>query len=412
MDLYIRDIDEYSKDLRQGNIFAPEWPFRMVVSGSSDSGKTTMIMNLLMGNKNIKEDGERYILCNDVVLIGKFLHEPKWNIVRDFFNELANEGEDVSFRALSPLEIPDVEEFDPNRATVVVFEDLMNMSKKIQERIADYFSSGRHSNISSIYVSQRFFLIPKTIRENITYISLHRGAGNLLDLKRIISPYTEHPENLVPVIDDLTLKKEFIILDLRRPKHDPLSIRVRWDTSLRSIMDDSHTILDQSQIILNQSQKRSNINFGSVNNTFGSSNGLDKFSPYGRKAIVEAKKNGTLVNFARNIPTPKERKKLLADGVMAKNSDTWAKYVFREAFGINGKDLGPQWIKFSEQLKNNSKPSITKETQLSRYIELLASHPLDDKKIKEGFEILLWLFSNGYIDRTTYISEINEFGNI
>ena len=189
MDFYIRDVDEYSKDLRQGNKFAPEWSFRMGVSGSSDSGKTTMLMNLLMGNKNIKEDGERYICCDDIVLIGKFLHEPKWIIVRDFFNELANKGEDVSFRALSPLEIPDVEEFDPNRATVVIFEDLMNMPKKIQERIADYFSSGRHSNVSPIYVSQRFFLIPKTIRENLTYISLHRGSGNLLDLKRIISPY-------------------------------------------------------------------------------------------------------------------------------------------------------------------------------------------------------------------------------
>ena len=401
MDLYTRDVDEYTKDLRQGNKFAPEWPFRMGVTGSSDSGKTTMIMNLLMGNKKIKEDGERYILCNDIELIGKFLHEPKWSIVRDFFNELANEGEDVSFRALSPSEIPDVEEFDPNRATVVVFEDLMNMSKKIQERIADYFSSGRHSNVSPIYVSQRFFLIPKTIRENVTYISLHRGAGNLLDLKRIISPYTEHPENLVPVIDDLTLKKEFIILDLRRSKDDPLSIRVRWDTSLRSIMDDSHTILEQSQ-------KRSNINPGSVNNTFESLNGLDKFSPYGRKAIVEVKKNGTLVEFARNLPNLKERKKILADGVKAKNSDIWARYVFREAFGINGKDLGPEWIKFSEQLKNNSKPSITKETQLSRYIELLASRPLDDKKIIEGHEILLWLFSNGYIDQKTYKAGINE----
>src|ERR1043166_7860597 len=408
MDLYIRDVDEYSKDLRQCNKFAPEWPFRMVVSGSSDSGKTTMIMNLLMGNKNIKEDGERYIRCDDVVLIGKFLHEPKWIIVRDFFNELANKGEDVSFRALSPSEIPDVKEFNPNRATVVVFEDLMNMPKKIQKYIADYFSSGRHSNVSPIYVNQRFFLIPKTIRENVTYISLHRGAGNLLDLKRIISTYTEHPESLVPVIDDLTLKKEFIILDLRRSKDDSLSIRVRWDTSLRSIMDDSHTILDQSQIILDQSQKRSNINFGSVNNTFGSSNGLNKFSPYGRKAIIEAKKNGTLVDFARNIPTPKERRKLLADGVMVKNSDTWAKYVFREAFSISEKDLGPEWIKFSEQLKNNSKPSITKEMQLSRYIELLASRPLDDKKIIEGHEILLWLFSNGYIDQKTYKAGINE----
>ena len=177
MELYTRDIDEYTKDSRQGNRFAPEWPFRLIVSGSSDSGKTTMIMNLLMGNKKIKENGERYILCNDVILVGKHLNELKWGIVRDFYNELAEEGEDVSFQALSPEDLPDVESFDPNRATVVVFEDLMNMSKKIQERIADYFSSRRHSNISPIYVNQRFFLIPKTVRENATHISLHRGEA-------------------------------------------------------------------------------------------------------------------------------------------------------------------------------------------------------------------------------------------
>ena len=108
------------------------------------------------------------------------------------------------------------------------------------------------------------------------------------------------------------------------------------------------------------------------------------------------------------MPNPKERKKLLADGIKAKNSDIWARYVFREAYGIDSKDLGPEWIKFSEQLKNNSKPSITKETQLSRYIELLASRPLDDKKLIEGHEILLWLFSNGYIDQKTYKAGINE----
>ena len=121
---------------------------------------------------------------------------------------------------------------------------------------------------------------------------------------------------------------------------------------------------------------------------------MDKFSPYGQKAIVEAKKNGTLVDFARNMPTPKERKKLLAENVKAKNSDIWVKYVFREAFGIEGKDLGPEWAVFSSQFYS----SRNSTEQIKRYKELLASYPLDDKKIIEGHEILLWLFSNGYIN--------------
>ena len=386
MELYTRDIDEYTKDSRQGNQFAPEWPFRLIVSGSSDSGKTTMIMNLLMGNKKIKENGERYILCNDVILVGKYLNEPKWGIVRDFYNELAEEGEDVSFQALSPENLPDVESFDPNRATVVVFEDLMNMSKKIQERIADYFSSGRHSNISPIYVSQRFFLISKTIRENATHISLHRGAGSLPDIKRIISQYTDQSESLAPVIDDLTLKKEFIIFDLRRSRSDLLSIRVRWDTSIRMI-------LDQSLInpISNVNQSQTSV--------------LSKFSSYGQKAIAQAKKDGSLIELAKNMPSPKERKKLLANNVNAKNSDIWARYVFREAYGINDKDLGPEWITFSEQIKV---PPITKQMQADRYKKLLATRPLDDKKMTEALEILLWFLSNRHIKKESYIKGVQE----
>ena len=100
----------------------------------------------------------------------------------------------------------------------------MNMPKKIQERIADYFSSGRHGNVSPIYTGQRFFLIPKTARDNATYISLHKGAGSYQNTQRIISQYTKHAETFVQVINDLTLKKEFIVFDLRRSRDDPLSI--------------------------------------------------------------------------------------------------------------------------------------------------------------------------------------------
>ena len=76
-------------------------------------------------------------------------------------------------------------------------------------------------------MAQRFFNIPKTIRKNITYISLHRGGDSLSDIKRIIRQYTEHSDSLAPIIDDLTLKREFIVLDLRRSRDNPLSIRVQ-----------------------------------------------------------------------------------------------------------------------------------------------------------------------------------------
>ena len=413
MDLNIWHVNEYAEDSRQGNEYAPAWPFRLLVSGSSDSGKTTMIMNLLMGNKKIKEDGERYVLCNDVVLISRHPNEPKWCIVRDFYDELALEGEDVSFRIIAPENIPDTKEFDASRSTVVVFEDLMNASKKIQERIAEYFSSGRHDNISSIYVSQRFFAVHKTIRENVDYISLHRGSGGLSDIKRIIRQFTEHSDTLAPVIDDLTLSKEFVIFDRRRCRNDPLSIRVRWDTSLRSVIDQSKinlsSVIDQSKINLSSVIDQSKISHRSVNIASGIGS---RFSSYGQKAIAEAKKNGSLLEFAQNFPSPKERKILLADKVSAKNRDIWVRLVFREAYGIEGKDLGPEWPAFLLSLSSKVErikgtPAYSKESQLSIYEKLLESRPLDDKKFIEGCNALLWLFSNGHINRKTLYTGIS-----
>jgi hypothetical protein len=114
------------------------------------------------------------------------------------------------------------------------------------------------------------------------------------------------------------------------------------------------------------------------------------------------------------MPSPKEHKKLLADEVSTKNSDIWARYVFREAYGIENKDLGPEWITFSEQIKHSpitkqiKRPLITKQIQVDSYKKLLATRSLDDKKMVEALKILLWFLSNRHIKKESYISGVQE----
>jgi hypothetical protein len=335
-----------------------------------------------MGDKKAKADGERYVLCDAVVLVGRYLNEPKWAVVHDFFKE-----EEIPFTAVSYGKIPDVEEFDPAQATIIIFEDLMDAPKKIQDIITGYFTHGRHKNISCIYVAQRFFAIPKAIRENVNYISLHGGHGSLTDTKRIIRQYTEESESLAPVIDDLTLQREFVVFDLRRSKSDPLSIRVRWDTSLRSISD-------QSEFDHSLNPVRSLLDHRS-----------SKFSPYGQKAVAKAKKNGQLVELACNYPSPKERKHLLASNTTAKNSDIWIKYVFREAYGLNSKNLGVEWKDFLAKVRSANQKDYKEgiaEELFPQYKKLIsAKDPLNDEKIIEGIKILLKLFTKGHMDRQT-----------
>jgi hypothetical protein len=75
-----------------------------------------MIINLLMGDKKAREDGNRYVLCDAVLLVGRYLDEPKWTIVQEFFKE-----QNLSFTAVPHTNIPEVDYFDSDIATLVIY---------------------------------------------------------------------------------------------------------------------------------------------------------------------------------------------------------------------------------------------------------------------------------------------------
>ena len=80
--------------------------------------------------------------------------------------------------------------------------------------------------------------------------------------------------------------------------------------------------------------------------------------------------------------------------------------VFREAYGIEGKNLGPQWTEFAKQIRGG--PVYNKESQVALYEKIFRAKPIDDKKYIEACEALLWLFSHGHINRRTLCTMIRE----
>ena len=58
----------------------------------------------------------------------------------------------------------DTSEYPSNNRKVVVFDDLVNAPDRIQSKIANHWTDGRHHGISPIYLSQSYYDVPQKIQ--------------------------------------------------------------------------------------------------------------------------------------------------------------------------------------------------------------------------------------------------------
>ena len=223
---------------RNNSPLLPE-DIRGLIVGKCNSGKTTLILNLLLNPGWLDYD--------HLFVFGKSLHQKEYVILKKGFEsglskeqisnlfhnqkEINSPAETIDEYILSGGEakggieaefyndcklIPDPSELNEGDKNLMIFDDCL-LEK--QNKTQSYYTRGRHSNCDCFYISQNYFKLDRqTVRENSNFIILFPQSEKNLD--HIHRDHCTHISNqeFKAFCNYVWRKKyNFVTIDLTRP---------------------------------------------------------------------------------------------------------------------------------------------------------------------------------------------------
>lgn len=163
----------------RGQLFAiPERPdniYRLpdnilaVVCGPSMSGKTNYVLNLVMNR--IDKNGEilEYSVLNPdfIGIYAPTLNQPLYQNLFKFKDQVPDICADIESNTLDKMPTPEELDQDYERKCIIIDDAITD---KNQDKIVNYFTRGRHQGCDTFYLTQRFYEIPKIIRDQLNMV--------------------------------------------------------------------------------------------------------------------------------------------------------------------------------------------------------------------------------------------------
>ena len=201
-----------------------EIPFRMLIVGSSGTGKTNTLLNIIDQTNCFHRF---YIACRN-------LDQPLYKYFIDKLKEVSNNtgvNEEDLFIATNNIDdLPEIDKFDKNVNNLIIIDDFVGDSTKNLKKISNYFIRSRTFNTSIVFITQSYFEVPKIIRINTDYI-VFKGTNDIDDLRMIIRKYFKGEDdkivNLYEKVMKLPGNENFILFDLKSPEPSK-RIRINW----------------------------------------------------------------------------------------------------------------------------------------------------------------------------------------
>ena len=130
--------------------------FRMLVSGQSGCGKTNTVMHILR---------KPLVFFDKIHFITPNQHQDKIVDLQKLMDSTSPKKWGMVFLNYTPQMKSWIHQnIQATIRKVVVFDDLVNAPDRIQSKIANHWTDGRHHGISPIYLSQSYYDVPQKIR--------------------------------------------------------------------------------------------------------------------------------------------------------------------------------------------------------------------------------------------------------
>ena len=167
------NFDEYiNENKTEHNLkwpYIPDHPYRVLIIGSSGSGKTNVLLNLINNQPDIDKI---YLYANNP-------YEAKYQYLINKHEkvDLKYYGDPKSFiEYLNYMQYvyKNIEEYNLGKKCeiLIIFDNMiadMNNTKKINPIATELFIRSRKLNISIVFITQSYFRVPRELRLNSTH---------------------------------------------------------------------------------------------------------------------------------------------------------------------------------------------------------------------------------------------------
>ena len=201
-------------------------PMRLLIVGKSQlSGKTNLILNLLLRNEfyRNKYDGQNIFIVtnnkldNKLKILRKEKDIPDENVMPFDEEEL-----EILYEQLEEEFLDDVNDKKKPSNKLIIFDDVAysgGLKNKTAGVISKIVMNGRHANISSIFTTQKFSLVQTGVRSNVTGAILFNTSQKELDLISDDMNYLENKKDFIKLFRKTTEKKNsFMVVNFTNQK--------------------------------------------------------------------------------------------------------------------------------------------------------------------------------------------------